>query len=179
MALKSTVFKVSLSISDITRGYYEDHALTIARHPSETDVRMLVRIIAFALNAHEHLQFTKGLSSVDEPDLWQIDLTGEIQHWIDLGQPVEKRIRQSCSKANRVTIYTYQKSAAHHWWKSVRDTLERFEHLSVMHLAIVDESVIERLVDRTMTLSCVIEDGLVMLTDGVSSLSVEVEKLQG
>src|SRR3954463_16368372 len=98
MAIKSTVFKVALNIADMNRNYYQDHALTIARHPSETDLRMIVRIVAFALNAHERLQFTKGLADVDEPDLWQLALTGDVEHWIDLGQPLEKRIRQSCSK---------------------------------------------------------------------------------
>lgn len=115
MAINSTVFKVLLAVADGSRGYYQDHALTVARHPSETDLRMLVRLVAFAANAHERLQFTKGLGDVDEPDLWQMDLTGGIEHWIDLGQPVIKRIRQSCSKAQRVTIYSYQEGAVGPW----------------------------------------------------------------
>src|SRR5437660_268976 len=116
MALKSTVFKVALNIADMNRQHYQDHALTLARHPSETDLRMILRIIVYALNAHEHLQFTKGLGSAEEPDLWQLDLTGAIKHWIELGQPVEKRIRQSCSKAGRVSIYTYQRGGAMLWY---------------------------------------------------------------
>src|SRR4051812_17324174 len=131
MAIGSTVFKVHLSISDVNRNYYQDHALTLARHPSETDLRMMVRLVAFALNAHEHLQLTKGMASADEPDLWEVDLTGEIQHWIDLGHPVEKRIRQSCSKANRVSIYSYQRGGAHHWYESIKEVVERFEHLAI------------------------------------------------
>ena len=178
MAIKSTVFKVQLAISDITRGYYEDHALTIAQHPSETDVRLMLRIAAFALNAHEHLQFTKGMSSQEEPDLWQIDLTGEVQHWIDLGQPTDKRIRQSCSKARIVTIYTYQRDGGSHWYKTVQETAERFEQLSVVHLRIADESMIHSILDRSMNLNCVIDDGQVMLSDGEHNLNIRTEILQ-
>lgn len=175
MAIKSTIFKVQLTISDIPRGYYQDHELTIAQHPSETDLRLLLRIVAFALNAHEHLQFTKGLSSQEEPDLWQIDLTGEIQHWIELGQPGEKRIRQSCSKANLVSIYTYQRGGAAHWYKSVQSMAERFKHLSVTHLGISDESVAAKFIDRSMTLNCVIDDGQVMLMDDTNSLTIKID----
>lgn len=173
MALKSTIFKLNLSVADMNRQYYEDHSLTIARHPSETDLRMLVRIIVFALNAHEHLQFTKGLADAEEPDLWQMDLTGQIQHWIDLGQPVEKRIRQSCSKAAKVSIYTYQKGASDMWYETVRDKVERFKHLKIFHLAILDESAVERIADRTMNLNCTIEDDRVLLTTDTESLTVE------
>ena len=108
MALKSTIFKASLSISDMDRNYYADHALTIACHPSETAERMMVRVLAFALNAHEYLGFGKGISDVDEPDLWQKDLTGAIDHWIEAGQPDEKRILKACGRAVRVSIYARQ-----------------------------------------------------------------------
>jgi len=175
MALKSTVFKVKLSVADLNRQYYEDHSLTIARHPSETDIRMVVRVVAFALNAHEHLQFTKGLSDADEADLWQIDLTGDIEHWIDLGQPNEKRIRQSCSKANRVSIYTYQKRAAGPWFADIKDSLERFKHLSVTHLAIQDEAAVSALVDRTMELHCTIEDNHILLVGNGQSLTIDMD----
>lgn len=173
MALKSTVFKVSLNVSDIGRGYYEEHALTLARHPSETDLRLLIRVVVFALNAHEHLQFTKGLSDVDEPDLWQIDLTGEIQHWIELGTPTEKRLRQSCSKANRVSVYTYQRGGAGPWLKSVANVCERFkDQLTVTQLVVADEAAVPALIDRTMALTCVIEDGQISLSNDTETLTV-------
>src|SRR5678816_1520267 len=107
MALKATIFKAELSIADVDRGYYADHALTIARHPSETDGRMMVRLLAFALNAHERLEFGKGLSDTDEPDLWQKSLTGAIEHWIEVGQPDDKRLLRACGRADRVTVYAY------------------------------------------------------------------------
>ena len=107
MAQKSTIYKVELSVSDMDRHYYETHKLTVAKHPSETDERMMVRILAFALNAHEHLEMTKGISTDDEPDIWQKSLSGELELWVSLGLPSEKIIRQSCGKANEVIIYAY------------------------------------------------------------------------
>jgi uncharacterized protein YaeQ len=180
MALKSTIFKVNLTISDMNRNYYQDHQFTLAQHPSETDVRMLVRIVAFALNAHEHLQFTKGLGSTEEPDIWQVDLTGEIQHWIDLGQPNEKRIRQSCSKANRVSVYTYlsHKNNAAHWYETVKDTALRFEHLQVSYLTIPDQTPVEQFIGRTMTLNCMIQNDEIMLADEKNTLTFKYGNLQ-
>src|SRR5690242_18259904 len=105
MALKATIFKADLNIADMDRDYYGDHALTIARHPSETDERMMVRVFAFARHAHERLQFTKGLSADDEPDLWQKSLSDEIELWIDVGQPDEKRVRKACNRSQRVALY--------------------------------------------------------------------------
>lgn len=107
MALKSTIYKAELQIADMDRHYYADHALTVARHPSETDERMMVRIVAFALFAHERLEFCKGLSDVDEPDLWQKDLTGAIDVWIEAGQPDERRIAKAAGRAGQVTVIAY------------------------------------------------------------------------
>jgi len=175
MALKSTIFKVKLSVADITRNYYEDHDLTLARHPSETDLRMLVRVIAFALNAHEHLKFGKGISSPEEPDLWQVDLTGEIIHWIDLGQPQEKRIRQACSKARQVSVYTYQPGAAISWFKDIETDLERFDHLRVINLGVGDDSLVAKLIARTMALNCTIEDDQIMLANDANNVFVQMK----
>jgi len=106
MAIKSTIYKATLQVADMDRHYYADHALTIARHPSETDERMMMRCLAFALNAGEALAFGKGLSDADEPDLWQRDLTGAIQLWIEVGQPDEKRILRACGRAGYRTAVT-------------------------------------------------------------------------
>ena len=105
MAQKSTIYKAELSISDMDRHYYETHKLTVAKHPSETDERLMVRLLAFALSAREQLEFSKGLSSDDEPDVWEKSLSGEIELWITLGLPSEKIVRQSCGKAREVIIY--------------------------------------------------------------------------
>src|SRR3982751_6296780 len=115
MALKATIFKAELSVADIDRGYYADHALTIARHPSETDERMMVRILAFGLHAHERLAFGKGIGAADEPDLAQVSLDGRMEHWIDVGQPDERRIRKACGQAPHVTIYAFGGRTAEPW----------------------------------------------------------------
>ena len=122
MALKATIFKASLQVSDIDRNYYGEHQLTLARHPSETDERMMMRVLAFALNAHEHLEFGKGLSDVDEPHLCQKDLTGQIVHWIDVGLPEEKRLVRASGKAGRVTVYAYGRGVDV-WWKANAERL--------------------------------------------------------
>jgi uncharacterized protein YaeQ len=107
MALKATIFKAELSVADIDRGVYRDHALTIARHPSETDERMMVRLLAFALHADERLEFGRGLSAEDEPDLSRRDLTGTLEQWIEVGLPDEREVRKACGRAREVFVYAY------------------------------------------------------------------------
>ncbi len=133
MALKSTIFKIELQIADMDRGYYADHALTIARHPSENDERMMARVLAFALHAHEALAFGRGLSADDEPDLWRRDLTGAIEQWIDVGQPDERLLRKACNRSQEVVLLTYGRTAEV-WWAQNRNALERLANLRVLHL---------------------------------------------
>ena len=135
MAQKATIYKIELTVSDMDRQYYETHRLTVARHPSETDERLMVRIIAFALNAHEHLELGKGLSTDDEPDIWQKSLSGEIDVWVALGLPSEKVIRQSCNKAAKVVIYPYGGRTAELWWDKTKNSTNRFDNLQVVNLA--------------------------------------------
>ena len=162
MAISSTINKVSLNISNMDSHYYASHDLTIAQHPSENDFRFMIRLIAFMANAHERLGFTKGLSTDDEPELWQKSLTGEIELWIDLGQPDEKRIRKACGRAKQVIIYTYHEGKASVWWQQQREKLARFDNLTVVH--IVADGV-EAMVKRTMALQCSIQDGEMYLSD--------------
>ena len=129
MAIGSTVYKASLNIADMDRHYYGEHELTVAQHPSETDLRMMVRIAVFAFNADERLEFTKGLCVEDEPELWQKSYGGDIELWIDLGQPDEKRIRKACGRSDEVIIYTYQEKSARDWWKQNENKL-RLRNLS-------------------------------------------------
>lgn len=173
MAIKSTVFKVDLQITDIDRGYYQTHLLTVARHPSETNERMFMRIIAFSINASDALQFTKGISSDDEPDIWEKSLSDETILWIDLGQPDEKRIRQACGKAQSVIIYTYNQRSATIWWEQIKDKLKRFNNLSVVNLSISDIEGIETMVARTIELQCTIQDGQVWLSQGEKMIQID------
>lgn len=164
MALKSTIYKAELQIADMDRHYYADHALTVARHPSETDERMMVRIAAFALFAHERLEFCKGLSDTDEPDLWQKDLTGAIDAWIDVGQPDERRISKASARAERVDVIAYGGRASEIWWQGVRGKVERLRNVEVRSLADGTALALARLAERTMRLQCTIQDGAAWLS---------------
>lgn len=179
MALKSTVFKANLQISDMDRAYYAHHALTMARHPSETDERMMVRLVAFARHAHEHLTFAKGLSEDDEPDIWQKDLTGAIIHWIDVGQPDEKRILRACGRSKRVTLYSYGGNGAKIWWNGLSSRVTRLKNLTVFHLVEDSSHALAGMVQRTMELNCVIQDGDFWLSDPQGSIKVDCVLWQG
>ena len=172
MAIKSTIFKAELQITDMDRNYYNDHALTIARHPSENDERMMLRILAFALNADEKLSFTKGLSSEDEPDLWLKSLSDEIELWIDLGQPDEKRIRRACGRSERVIIYTYNRNSAQMWWEKMQNKLQRFSNLRIFNVDDATMASIAEFSQRTMQLQFTIQDGTTLISDGERSLEV-------
>ena len=164
MAQKATIYKVELSVSDMDRHYYETHKLTVAKHPSETDERLMVRILAFALNAHEHLELTKGLSTDDEPDIWQKSLSGVLELWVALGLPSEKVVRQSCGKANEVIIYSYGGRTADMWWEKIKNRTTRFDNLRVVNLSEEDTSELGKLASRSMKLQVNIQDGEVMVS---------------
>ncbi len=178
MALKSTIFKAELQIADMDRGYYRDHALTIARHPSETDERMMMRVLAFALHAHEALAFGKGLSTEDEPDLWQKDLTGAIELWIDVGQPDERRMRRACSRANRVFVYAYGGQGTALWWAQNSAKLERSRNLAVSAIAPASSGALASLAQRSMRLHFTVQDGDIWLADAENRVQVELTRLR-
>jgi uncharacterized protein YaeQ len=166
MAQKATIYKVELSVSDMDRHYYEIHKLTVAKHPSETDERLMVRILAFALNAHEHLEMTKGLSTDNEPDIWQKSLSGELNLWVALGLPSEKVVRQSCGKSSKVIVYSYGGRTAEMWWDKIKNSTTRFDNLRVMNLAEKDTRNLGKLAHRSMQVQVNIQDGEVMISVG-------------
>jgi uncharacterized protein YaeQ len=177
MALKATICKANVSVADIDRGYYADHALTIARHPSETDERMMMRVLAFALHASDALTFGKGLSADDEPDLWQKDLTGSIQLWIEVGQPDERRVRKACSRAVQVHVYSYGGSTSAIWLTQMHARLERAPNLTVTSVATVSSRALAGLAARNMQLNCTIQEGQVWLANDVTTVQVELAPL--
>jgi uncharacterized protein YaeQ len=173
MAIKATIFKANLQIADMERHYYQDHALTLARHPSETDERMMVRLLAFALHAHEYLEFGQGMTADDEADLWQKDLTGSIELWIDVGLPDEKLIRKACGRAKQVIVYTYGGRTAEMWFAQNSSQFERLNNLTVINLPVESTRAIAKLAQRNMQLQCTIQDGQVWLSDAKESVDVE------
>ena len=178
MALKATIYKADVQIADMDRNYYQDHNLTLARHPSETDERMMIRLLAFAIHANEALSFTKGLFDTDEPDLWQKDLTGAIELWIEVGQPDEKRIMKACGRSEQVIVYSYS-ATSHIWYKQIANKLERARNLTIINIPAEASAQLEKLANRNMQLQCTIQDSQIYLTDGSNTVLVERETFRG
>jgi len=174
MALKSTIFKADLQISDLGRNYYHDHSLTIARHPSETDERLMVRLLAFALHAHEDLVFANGMGTDDEPALWQKDLTGAIELWIEVGQPDEKRVRRACGRARQVVIYSYGGHGADVWLDKMNNDRDRARNLTVVSVPASATRALAALAQRSMKLQITIQDGQVWMGDGKDTVHIEI-----
>ncbi|MGD9942329.1 MAG: YaeQ family protein [Burkholderiaceae bacterium] len=167
MALRASIYKAELSVADIDRGYYADHSLTIARHPSETEERMMVRVLAFALHADTALQFGRGLSSDDDPDLYRADLTGAFDEWIDVGWPDERRVRRACSRSRSVAVLTYGGPKADVWWSQNASTLMRSDNLSVLAVPASATDELAALAQRAMRLNCTMQEGQVLFgSDG-------------
>ncbi len=177
MALKSTIFKADLQISDMDRHYYQQHTLTIARHPSETDERMMIRVLAFALHASEALAFGKGLSDTDEPDLWEKDLTGAIDLWIEVGQPDDRAILKACGRAGRVLVYSYS-SVSNIWWNQTGSRVERAKNLKVVNIPAEASQALAALAQRTMQLQCTIQDGQVWLGANEDMVLIEPDTIK-
>jgi uncharacterized protein YaeQ len=177
MALKATIYKADLQIADMDRHYYADHALTIARHPSETDERMMVRLLMYALYAQEGIAFTKGLFDVDEPEVWVRDLTGTIKLWIDIGQPDETRLRKACGRAGQVVAVCYSNSCSV-WWKQIEDKLERLNNLTVLQLPVETSQALAVLAARNMKLQCMVQDGEAWISTDAARVQVDLKPLK-
>jgi len=172
VALKSTVVRLTLQLADLDRQLYRDFPLTVARHPSETAARMMLRVLAFALHANEQLAFGRGISTDEDPDLWLKNLDGTIDSWIELGTPDPDRLKRACGRAERVVLYAYGDRAVPVWWKRHQPALERLERLSVLQ---VDDGAMLALAEafqQGMTLQCTISEGEAMLSWERGSLSV-------
>lgn len=177
MALKATIFKADLQVADMDRHYYGDHTLTIARHPSETDERMMVRLLAFALHANEALAFGKGLSTDDEPDIWQKDLTGAIEQWIEVGQPDDRRLLKACGRAEQVVVYSYSQTS-NIWWSQIAGKVDRARNLQVFNLPSAATTELAGMAKRTMQLQCTVQEGQIWIADGDHSVHLELEVLK-
>ncbi|MEF7612724.1 YaeQ family protein [Aquincola sp. MAHUQ-54] len=182
MAIKSTIFKAQLQIADMDRGVYADHALTLARHPSETDERLLMRILAFALNVpatdeHGRLEAAKGISDTDEPDFWQHDLSGQLLHWVEVGQPDDRRMIKAAGRADRVTVIAYAASTPI-WWAGLQNKVARAPRLAVWQVPAEQSQALAALAQRTMQLQFTVQDGTVWVGDGQQSVEVTPQVLK-
>ena len=178
LALRSTVFKAEVGISDLDRHYYQTHSLTLARHPSETDERMMVRLLAFVLNASETLEFGRGISTDDEPALWDRDLTGSIQSWIEVGQPEERLLKRASGRADQVLVYAYGR-ALDVWWKQNEAAFAKLDKLRVWRVSPEDCTALTALVERGMSLQCTVQDGHVLVAAENDTVQIEPMLLTG
>lgn len=182
MALKSTVFKAQLQIADMDRALYADHALTLARHPSETDERMMMRLLAFALavpadNDHGALEFTAGLSDTDAPDLWQKDLTGQLVQWVEVGQPDDRRLAKACGRADKVRIWAYSSSVPI-WWSGIEGKVVRLANLEVWRVDAAQSQALAALAERSMQLQVTVQEGHIWVGNGRDSVEIEPQCLK-
>lgn len=182
MALKSTVFKAQLQIADMDRSLYADHALTLARHPSETDERMMMRLLAFALavpadNDHGALEFTAGLSDTDAPDLWQKDLTGQLVQWVEVGQPDDRRLAKACGRADQVRIWAYSSSAPI-WWSGIEGKVVRLANLEVWRIDPAESQALAQLAERSMQLQITVQEGHIWVGNGRESVEIQPQRLK-
>jgi uncharacterized protein YaeQ len=172
MAPNATIYRLELRVSDMDRHYYATHSLTLAQHPSETPERLMVRVLAFALHADERLEFGRGLSTEEDPDLWQRDYTGDVLLWIDLGQPDESRIRKACGRARQVVVVTYSGNSAEIWWDRQANALSRLKNLTVVDFPPASVDLATSLLARSMRLTAMIQDGELQLMDEERSVTV-------
>ena len=183
MAIKATIHKANLQIADMDRNVYVDHSVTIARHPSETDERMMVRLLALALNLpadpdHGTLEFAKGLWDVDEPELWHKDLTGRIRHWIEVGQPDEKRLMKASGRADRVTVLSYSPGTPI-WFDGIATRITRARNIEVWQIEAAQSQALAAIAQRSMQLQISVQDGTVWIGDGQQSVEITPKRLNG
>ena len=176
MALKSTIYKAQLQLADMDRQIYGDHTLTLALHPSETEERLLIRLLAFALcvpadTDNGALQFAKGLSDSDEPDIWQHDLSGQLVQWVEVGQPDEKRMAKACGRSERVSIWAYGHTS-HIWWAGIENKVSRLKNLSVWQIPSEQSQALAALAQRGMGWQITVQDGTLWVSDGQNSVEI-------
>lgn len=179
MASNATIYKATLQIADLDRQYFQDHTLTLARHPSETEERLMVRVLAFALHADEALSFGRGIGTEDEPALWQRDETGTLDLWIEIGQPDEKTLRRACGRSKQVIVYVYGARSAEVWWTNQGPSLEKLKNLSVTLLPMDSVRALAEMTQPAMRLQWTIQDGHIWVADGTQTLQIELQRLKG
>ena len=172
MAPNATVYKLELQVSDMDRHYYASHNLTLAQHPSETNLRLMARLIAFALFAEERLEFGRGLSNDEDPDVWLRDYTGEIELWIDLGQPDESRIKKASGRSRQSVVFGYNGNAFDIWWGKNESAMSRFKNLSVVSINNDELDAATTLLQRGMRLTAMIQDGELQLMSDTDNVSI-------
>jgi uncharacterized protein YaeQ len=179
MALSATIHRVELDVADVDRGYYASHALRLARHPSETEERLMLRVLVFALHADPALEFGRGLSTEEDPELWLREADGRIRTWIELGLPDDRRVRRAAGRAAEVVVYAYGgRSGVELWWERSREALARLPSLRVLAIDADAMRALGALCARNLALQCTIQDGQAWLSAAGASLPIEPRVLR-
>ncbi|WP_312269884.1 YaeQ family protein [Pseudescherichia sp.] len=178
MALKATIYKATVNVADLDRNQFLDATLTLARHPSETQERMMLRLLAWIKFANERLQFTRGLSAEDEPEAWLRNDHLGIDLWIELGLPEERRIKKACTHSKEVALFTYNSRAAQVWWQQNQSKLAGFSNLSIWYLDDEQLAQLSAFASRTMALQATIQDGAIWLSDAENNLEIHLTTWQ-
>lgn len=172
MALKATIYKATVNVADMDRNVFIDSNLTLARHPSETEERLMLRLLAWLVNAHERLLFTRGLSAEDEPEIWLMNDHNGIELWVDLGLPEERRVKRACNRSASVVLYTYNGRAAQIWWQQNQSKLAQQDNLTIRFIDDEQLSALIKMASRSMTLQATIQDGTIWLSDDQNHLEL-------
>lgn len=176
MALKATIYKADLNIANMDVHQYGDYQFTMALHPSETIERLMVRVLAYARFADERLEFTKDLFETDEPALWQKDLTGQLEKWIEVGSPDEDKVKKASARCKEVIVITYG-SSVDDWYKR-NSKLKTLKNVQVLQLTEKSTAEIQSLCERTMQLQLNIMDGEWTLISDQGQAEIEWIQLQ-
>lgn len=179
MALKATIYKAAVNIADLDRSFFQDVNLTLAQHPSETEQRMMLRLLAWICHADDNLRFTKGLCADDEPEIWLHNDTLALALWIELGLPDERRIKKACNQSPQVVLYAYGERAAQVWWQSMAGKLSSFRNLRVRFIDDRQLQALAALAQRTMNLQATLQDGAIWLSDDKNNLEINFSEWQG
>ncbi len=176
--MKPTIIKAELQISDMNRHYYEQHSLTMAQHLDESNLHLMGRLIAFALFAEENLEFSKGFFELSEPAIWKKSYSNDLELWIDLGTPEEKRIKKACSLADRVVLFSFS-DKSEKWWSQIETKLSRLQNLTVFTLPEAKVEELANLLERTMQVAVTIDGNQVWITIGEVMVELEPTFLKG
>ena len=177
MALKASIYKANLSVSDMDRNVFGDFNLTVALHPSETVERMMVRILAFCYRAAENLTFTKGLSSMDEPDLWLKHDNGTILEWIEVGQPTPERLKKASGQSQAVEVFTYGRGMDV-WWKSNSAAIRALPKVSIHYFAADELQSLTALADKTMNLTVTITESIAYVSSAAGDITISLREME-
>ncbi|WP_375748562.1 YaeQ family protein [Vibrio sp. HN007] len=177
MALKPTIYKFRISLSDMNREYYDSLSLTVAQHPSENTTRMMARVLAYCLNADPDLAFTKGLSTIEEPDIWQKTPDNQVSCWIEVGEPDSERVKKASRIADKVSIYSFNRKGDI-WWQQSKSKLD-FNNVSLFQFSPDAIQQLSTMVTRTSELSVMISGNSLFVSTSSGECEVEVVTLKG